>query len=64
MAQSGLQQCGDVLSFQFPGETQLVLFAPQAGDVMVCSLADWRGVLADPHSVLHPALKALDLLPG
>lgn len=64
MAQSCLQQYGDVLSFQFPGEMQLVLFAPQAGDVMVCSLTDWQGLLTEPHSLLRPALMALDLLPG
>lgn len=64
MESAGIKQCGDVLGFQFSGEQQLVLFAPQAGDVMVCSLTDWQGLLTEAHSRLHPALLALDLLPG
>lgn len=64
MTQTGSQHCGDVVGFHFVGEPQVVLFAPAAGDVMVCSLADWQDLLNNPHASLSPALRARDIFPG
>lgn len=61
MAQIVGQHRGDVVGFQFPGEQQIVLFAPESGDVMSCPIADWQGMTINPHSSLITALRALNL---
>lgn len=64
MTPSGGQRCGDVVGFQFAGEQQVVLFAPESGDVMVCTLTDWQNLLIDPHASLSPPLRVMGLFPG
>lgn len=64
MTPTASQRCGDVVGFQFVGEQQVVLFAPESGDVMVCSLPDWHDFLINPNASLSPALRAMGLFPG
>lgn len=64
MTLTGSQRCGDLTGFQFVGEQQVVLFAPESGDVMVCALTEWQDLLENPHASLSPSLRAMGLFPG
>lgn len=55
---------GDLVGLHFAGEQQVVLFAPESGDVMVCALTDWQDLLNNPLATLGSSLRAMNLFPG
>lgn len=46
-----VERAGDVLACHFAGEEDLALFIPGSGDVLLSSVAQWRGLKAGGKSI-------------